>query len=446
MKKKLLVLTAMLLVVSTTIMSQTAFTVDGGIKTEWGYDIDTGATGFRTSLDNLGVKIENPFGENWATTESSNENYGKLVVGNIRLQLDGAKNDTDFNEFSTGFDEGYNVELRYANLQARLVLGDFALHLYRWAKAGSRPIELMDRENYNNDGLFQNAYDYSIFYGDYGEDDITLAGDKNSFTPFGAREKINFGDGIDLEYTFSKLGSIYVSTNSTEDWTVDEDDEDINKYNFTAGVALTPVEDLALELEGCGAFYDEYSETHRLTAAARVSYNFYVGSDISIAPVVGAEFRAPNDTDNTYDLAVAGGAKLDLFATYITGYVSYERPEETEEGDDSDVETFKYTISANVETIDYLTIQAAYERTTYDAVHAKVAYEFFNDGVTITPMAQYSLNNKDDADTYQHYIYAGVEAEGIFDNTTFGLNWKSNNIMADEDKFGAVIASVGIYF
>lgn len=428
----------------------------GGVKTSWGVDLDTGVNGFKTEIEDLEIALDMPLAERTMSTGGA-DYYGKLTIGNIRVETDGAHGNDKYNLGDGDFtgSDARNIELAWIPLflkingiTADLVLGDFNVGIYNWGVPTKNFVEIANIRNYGNANFFRNAYAYNIISGDYGVNNKTQAKadwanlDFSHFEPIDWKSTAPQGTGgLYGTYNREGLGSFSLGVSSNADWTVDastdEEETAANQYLIGAQADINAVKNLFFRFQYATGLYEGETDQN---LAATAQYNF--SNDLfRLEPVAGVKvLLSPEDDENFYDVSFAGGVKFVAFETTLTAFYAQQLLEQG-----FDTENGNYTIALSSNLVPNATIQAAYEKSTYDAIHAKVTYDIYAGMAIVTPFAEFSTDNQADEDTFAQYVKGGVTIEGVLDNTTFSLDYNSNELSLEEN-LGAVSASIKVSF
>lgn len=490
--KKAIALLATLVVLTTTAFAEATVSVGGTMKTIWGVDLDESQTGFESKVDGFTVTINNPVDKDGKSSEGENV-YGEVSVSGIEIYAD-----TGWNNGNTGNAENPSPEsnsvplfLRYGTFGAKLYLGPVTIGMYDgWGTktSGTNGIDLSGANSWSY--YLQNAYEYDLFDGAYGQDNSTAAvahddtdWAKDYFAPR-ASKAANFSDksvhGVNIGYALDGVADFTVGINSNGDWTKNKD----NEYNGKFAVNVTAVDGLTLNGAVATGLYDDSD----VTFGAKLGYDVKAGDDITITPIFGLDGNNYAADNKDLGLALAGGVKADVMDSVLTVYFGKELTKENKDADDDKVDV---TAALTVGTIDNLTLQAAVESLGNSetlGIHSKVGYDIAVGDITVKPSVGFSYHNKTtvttvtkaavpavtvdlvgtDGETYAHelkaeekevttttvakaddykaYVQAGVDIEGLVANTVFSLGWDSNDLNTDDNTLGRFTTTVAVSF
>lgn len=497
--KKVLIVLAVLLAVSTVLGAQ-SFNAKGGVTAAWGMDLDNGTSGFDVYLDNLDFTAA--IGDPKSIEKVSDDDvYGEIIIKNLRvstLDADASSAATDNNALTTPFNPGNwgfeALAVRWDTLAARLVFGEnFAVGIWGYDTA----YESYSRRGGldTNWGFLKNAYDYYLFDGSYGSDNVTAAqynswdatnGSPNNrvyFLPHSfVYSAFTKNDGITLNLSIPQVLDFAMYVDSWKKWDATDRFSEIggaelpegdNAYVLTPMVALTAVENLTFKLLGkfdLGVPVLASGGAAAPAFAALASYKIAIGEDISITPAVafdgqigdydgftGSAYSA--ESSDGFDWGLAAGLNVGLKNTTLA--VNFGMGSNSNE-DDADVagdESFtsnsmNLTASLSFGLVEGLMVKAAFEYidpvSAYTAAGVAAAADTIDEDETIgvaaelsydikvsekgalTPYVKFSMDNKEDYDNYAMYMKVGASAKGVMENTTLFLEWASNDLSGVE--------------
>jgi len=444
--KKILFFIAMVVMIAAVASAQASVSVSGAFKTSFGVDLDTFDTGFTGGfVDGFKITIKPQVESDvvQSAVEDGDTAYGQVGVNGLALVVEGAP--TGY----VGYGGAPTVQMTTGGAWAKLVLGNLTIGLWSGAEA---VINYMGAAQ--GDYYLQNAYAYSVFDGEYGGGNATKAkenwdGVKDKFDPMGIKDDIAGGYGIEVALSLPDVMNIAIDVKSHDDWAKSTNVYD-NEYAFKAAVDLTAVENLTF---GAGANFSNYTTDDTWAVGAKVGYTIGIGESDSIMPIAAVTY----DSGSNGNLWIAGGVDAAIAGIDITGYVAYNSPDLT-----GTTSNLNYTVALNMGAVENLTAQAALEMTnamagaattTGMAIHGKIGYAIAAGDITITPSAQASYDDPDSTVTLDDALYAKVEVAvaGLLDNTTFYLNWDSNDLSDHENSvateiLGQLVLSAKISF
>jgi len=477
--KKILFFIAMVALIASFASAQMNVSVSGATKSQFGIDLDTMDTGLNWAADGIELKITSdlPETEHKASGEEGDTAYGEIGINGIELIADNGYNGLDGDYGSS------NMTMTWDALWVKLVLGDLTV------KLRNGPSTTVDYQGADDSWYLQNAYNYSIFSGMYGGGNSTLAVAKSYeswntvyFNPqiydTTATESVLEDDiedpldgnvendpnyGIQLVYAIPSVMDIMFDVASHDSWS---DTTTENEYAFKAGIDLKAVENLTFQ---AGANFSNYAETQGLAVGGKVGYTIGIGESDSIKPVVALSYI------NEYDLytldpktfighaavdalGVSGGVEASVAGIKAAAYAAMFVPDL----DNSDTSLFATTVTADVGAVENLTVQLALEMVslidpaitdTHMGIHAKLGYAIAAGDITITPSVQGSFNDPSDqvTDDEELFMKAEIAIAGLLDNTTFYLNWDSNELMDNNnavagDTMGQLVFTTKVSF
>ena len=400
--KKITLVLALMVVASFAFGQMVEVTVDGDASLTWGVDLESNATGFQNAASGS-IEFD-------IVSEASEEMTGMAVYGSIKL--------ADF-AATVNADDGLTVTA--PSVTAELLLTDaISMAIY-----GAPGFELDNAMGFLHIGA---------------DDDTELNAVKGAVA--------GTTGGFSLTYDFGDMGSATVKAASHGDWDAagavtaeydwDDDDDDAttapvwaettaavtatsnldNLYSAGLDVTLTPMDMLSV---GLGVVYGDFNAAD-LGATATLALD---PMDM-LGVWANLDGSMPNAGDFVFDTSFGVDVTLDAATLGVAGYY----------GDDD----LEVAIDAALLAVENLTLTAAFDLYTLIAASgpwaAEVALAYDLGG--IKPYATVNL----DSDNVTG-INAGVELTGQVPNTTFKIDWDTDDITNDT---GDVEASIAIAF
>jgi len=439
--KKILFFIAMVAMIAAMASAQIAVTASGSATTSFGVDLDDMDTGFTfDGSAEISIAPEIDMDSAASAVEDGDTVYGEFSISGITLKatypqtIDQVASiyDDDGNLLVDG--TGQNIRtnsnyltLAYDSFAAKIVLGDLTINLY----------DAPETEVGFNDDI-ANAVDYSLYDGIYGGDDNANDADAE-FHPGGlGADSIPANAGIELVYAIPDIADINVDVMSHDTWVhADAGDLTDNEYAFKVAVDLKAVENLILAaaINFCNYEADEF-----IAVGGKLGYTIAIGDEDSIVPSVGVTYKT-DDPDG--ELGVSGGVMVKIAGIALSGNVGYY---------DTATTGLDYTIALDLGLVDGLTVQAAFEEKDGDietdgmamGIYGKLAYDIAAGDLTITPAAYGSYDDPDTEVDDNEGLYAKVDisVSGLIDNTTFKLEWDSNDLFDNDGLTDGVMGQI----
>lgn len=413
--KKILFFVAMVVLTAAVASAQIAVTASGDATTSFGIDLDEMDTGFEYS-GSATISVSPEIDMDSAASAHEDDVYGEFSISGIALGTGDV----------SGASGSAPINLSFDSIAAKIVLGDLTINLYDAPGLGV---------SFNDD--IANAYDYDIFDGKYGAGSKANDADAE-FHPGGLGEDtITANAGIQLVYALPDVMDIRVDFMSHDTWS---DQTFENEYALRLGLDLTAVENLTLGVAANMAFYDV---DEFIAIGAKLAYAIAIGEEDSITPSVGFMYLT-DDPDG--QMGISGGVNVSIAGIVLTANAGFY---DTDLGTDG--AGLDYTVALDLGLVDGLTAQAAFEAQDADitvdgsqwGLHAKVGYEIAGD-VTITPSAQVSYDDPSTEvdDDEEMYAKVDVEISGLLENTTFHVEWDSNDLLDNDGGANGVMGQV----
>lgn len=476
MKKFLFVIGLIALVVSgVSAQEGAAVEISGALKAQFGVDLDYSDTGFKYVADGLQIKIKPAVAEDEhiAGDVDGDGMYAEIGVNGIRLEADSgwggmdsahqegpvnsgstpATVDTDndgiitVDEFDAALqaadaDDSYGedrVIMKWKAVWAKIVLGNLVIKL----KDGpGLDINFAGANKYS--WYLKNAYDYEVFDGQYGGTDISkaVALDWESwnniyFDPTTANigiDDIATNYKIQAQYTLPETAVISLDLGSTSDWT--DNGATPNQYAFRLSADVQAVENLTLT---AGGNFANYTGQY-LGLGLKAGYKVALNDTDSVSPIAAVHYNT--DAGNG-DMSVSGGIDATVSGIHLTAYAGYSTDLEA-----AATTAVAYTVAADITTVENLILKGAYEVTPSTmAAHAKVGYSIVDGDKKITPSVQFSTDNPNTAATaIDYYLKGEIAFEGFLENSTFYLNYDSNDMSDASNTLGQVVFTTKVSF
>ena len=421
MKKITLVLA--LLVVASFAFGQIEATVDGDATLTWGVDLETNATGF-TNAASATIDFD-------LVSTASEELTGDAVYGSIKLA-----------DFSAVVDETDGLVVTAPSVTAKLLLTD-AISMAIYGAPGfslNNAIGILhigadDDTELNavtgavagTTGGFSLTYDF----GDMGSATVkaashgswdTVAGSDAVAAEYGWLDDTGTAadttDDVELDGTAAATGTAYWGMTAAAVAAGAATDNSDNLYSAGLDVTLTPMDMLSV---GLGLVYGDFNAA-----------DLGVTATLALDPVdmfgVWAKLDGamPNAGDFDFDTSFGADVTLDAATLNVAGYYG--------------AEDLEVGIDAALLAVENLTLTAAFDLYTLIAAAgpwaAQVSLSYDIGG--IKPYATIDL----DSDNVTG-INAGVELTGQVPNTTFKIDWHTDDVSNDT---GDVEASIKIAF
>jgi hypothetical protein len=257
-------------------------TISGDASLIWGVDLESGATGFKNTLN---AKLQVNFGLDTSATRSGSEDgavYGEIKLDEIAI-VTRQINNVDDNDADIEMD----IDLEYAKIMGT-----------NWWLSIKGSDSAIDYENATQNGIIGIAAAWD------GQMDMV----SNTVTSSG---------GFEVGLTLPDLLAFEVSAFSLTDWTVAWND-DANAYGFKVSAALKAVENLTFEAALNMGFLTEAGSTRNdaLGVGAKAGYKLMLGDTMSLAPEVAVDMKALDG--GGMNIAIGNGLTLGLGGSEVT--------------------------------------------------------------------------------------------------------------------------------
>lgn len=370
--KKAFVLLLALAVLGGAVFAQEA-SISGYGQVKWGYNLNNNMHGFTNSY---GLEIDLPLNTNTSAASTGEGVYGAASVTGVTINV---SVDDDVEGVPT-------FDALDATLTAKIVAGDLTTTIY------------------NKPSLSLNNASH---FGPWKDDNA-------DYSDVGIRFNPAVGGGLTFAYPIADLGTFTFKLASHGDATAYASD----KYKFTGGIVLTPVELLTLTLGGgYDTFNKDIGATVKVALAPAEGITAYFAGDFYKQDAIDAKY------DGRFNLAAKfGGITVGADVNYKNFTTVF-----------TDVLDAKLSVSG---TVDALTFSAAVfamdlladpaNDPMFIGVAESISYKIALDGTNhITPY-QRAVLDLSKADN-KLYIKAGVNA-ALIPNTLFTLDYTAGTL------------------
>lgn len=417
--KKALIALLVLSMFGTAAFAQEAvtFSAAGNAQLWWGMDLDTSFTGFKIVNDN--IKVSAAIGKPADLTKSGEGSYGMISIGGVKLVVDGFAASGDYYQG----DWNTAVKIMWGDIVAKLVLGPAVLTFYQ-----STGPDFTFTGN-GDDMWLTNAFNYDIYSGIYGADDIAIGSIGKSYETWNdiyfdspARMKTIVSGanntGFDFAFTAAGIASFGAVISSNGDWT----NNTLNQYAFKAYASLLAVDGLTVN----AAVNMSTAAGTNIGFGGKLAYAIKAG-DISITPVVAVDYQG-----TAY--GIEAGLRAEFMKSVLT--VNFGMDEASNYG---------LAAALSLGMVDGLTFQTAFEmdQASDMGIFFNLGYAIKADTLTISPFVKGSY------DTYvtdSFFLKAGIDVSGLLANTTFSILWESDDMMATTAILGYLKAGCKVSF
>lgn len=233
------------------------------------------------------------------------------------------------------------------------------------------------------------------------------------------------------------------------DFRSDKTEQYTNKYGIAAEVALKAVENLDAK---AGVTY-EFKDDAKVAYAASVGYKLPLSGDYYLKPVAG--YTGSNKNENKVAASLVFGWGDQGWGNPGVYYFNSDMNKTPGVSVDYVIDLASATDNGTIYAAFYLGDLVANTKAAADltviltegadakvTANAGAAYDIKLDDLTITPKAGISYANAAAGDKIE--VKAGVDLNGLVDNTTFGIEYESGNLKAS--KAGTLNVSAQIHF